>query len=376
MFTSILKIAMLSMALNIVFVPVNHTLAVLAGYTTIIATLLLPFTGIKTPLSLRVKFSGVCLIGIGVIMLCSAFCYNGYRNINIDFVKTVLSFFCCYMAILLDNQIIRKKDLQQIFLINKGLSCVLIAYTYLPVSFKYITVNEWGGQQFTLGMGNPNATSINVLFCVVLLLLEAIESCKVYKKTFCIVLIAALMGTLMRLQSRTVVVCCGFILLAGFFRMIRIRKYMITAVMIFPIVMFFVQLWMGTVDTDVQFLGKSIVTGRDEMYAEHLQTILSNPSDYFWGQILTHRLGNYHNAPLALIMSIGVFGYFLYVIMWNHEFNAMVSMRYTKLQYIAIIALFAYMIHSSSEASPMLGGIPYATQMIILSRIAKDPMSV
>ena len=158
--------------------------------------------------------------------------------------------------------------------------------------------------------------------------------------------------------------------------MIRIRKYMITAVMIFPIVMFFVQLWMGTVDTDVQFLGKSIVTGRDEMYAEHLQTILSNPSDYFWGQILTHRLGNYHNAPLALIMSIGVFGYFLYVIMWNHEFNAMVSMRYTKLQYIAIIALFAYMIHSSSEASPMLGGIPYATQMIILSRIAKDPMSV
>ena len=372
LFTSILKIAMLSMAVNIVFVPVNHSVAVLAGYTTIIATLALPFLGIKLPLSLRAKPSMVCLIGIGICMLCSMLAHIGYRNINIDFVKTLLSFFCCYLAIIIDDQSINKNDLRHMFLINKALGFALIAYTYLPFSFQFTEVNEWGGQQFTMGMGNPNATSINVMFCVVMLLLEVLQEKRTYKKVLCMSMIAALLGTMLKLQSRTVVICCAFILLAGIFKQIRIPRYVIALVVVFPIAMFFIQIWLGTINTDVQFLGKEIATGRDEMYAAHLQTILNNPGDYLLGQILSHRLGNYHNAPLALIMSIGGLGYLLFIIMWVYEFQGMVRMQRTKLQYIAIIALFAYMIHSSSEASPMLGGIPYATQMIILSRIAKD----
>lgn len=377
MFTEVLKIAMLSMAINIIFVPVNQAVAVLAGYTTIIATLCLPFIELKKPVCIRVKLGGICLLGIGVIMLCSALMHTGYTNINVDFIKTILSFFCCYMAIMIDKHVIQKRDLQQIFFINKCLSCILVAYTYLPFSFRYTTVNEWNGQQFTMGMGNPNATSINVMFCVVLLVLEITWQSNRTQKGFCIGLLGALAGTLIQLQSRTVIVCCGLILLAGIFKQIRLRKGIVAVVVLFPLVMAFIQIWLGTINTNIQFIGKAITTGRDKMFTELLRTIENTPSDFILGKVLTYRLENSHNAPLALILNIGILGYILFVIMWNFEFQDILSTKHmTRLQYIACLALLAYMIHSSSEASPMLGVIPYATQIVLLSRLAKDTVFV
>ena len=41
-------------------------------------------------------------------------------------------------------------------------------------------------------------------------------------------------------------------------------------------------------------------------------------------------------------------------------------------QTLAVVVLSAFIVHSSAEASPMLGGIPYSSAVILVSRLAKD----
>ena len=125
--------------------------------------------------------------------------------------------------------------------------------------------------------------------------------------------------------------------------------------------------------SELELLGKSIASGRDEMFSEYLSTIKSNPIDYVIGNLFSHQLRNYHNGPLSLIMNFGYIGYICYLVFWLSETRQLINRpNISSMQRLAIALLMIYFIHSASEAGPTLGTIPYGTQLVLTVRIAKD----
>lgn len=369
MFIVCIKLIMVAILANITFTPIYQPLAVLAGYCLIILSIALPFTAMTMPLQLHVKPSMFCLIMLAVVMLSSYALEPA--SINIDLAKGVLLFYCTYIAIAIDNQRFTKRDLKYIFNIGKILSLIYISYTFLPFPFRYTVVNEWGATGFTMSMGNTNATAISVMFCILLLIGDILYAEKHTTRIVDYILALALMYTVYLLESRTIVACGLVIILFPMFRKIRIRKWHVYVALLIPIVFIALQMWLSEREAIV-ILGKPLASGRHRLYLSYLNSVQSNPLDYFFGKWLVHKLGNYHNAPFAIFMNFGTIGLGLYYIFWYTELKGMLQKGNSPLSTLAIIGVVAFFVHSSAEAAPMLGFVIFGAEMVIICRIAKD----
>lgn len=364
------KLTMLILTANIAFRPINQTLSIYSGYALIIMSLALPFTAIKTPVNLHVKPSILCLMLLLIVMAAS---YMAAPLVpDMDLLKTLLSFVATYLTIAIDSQTFTKRDLKDIFNIGKILSLVYVAYTMLPFSFRYTSVNEWGGMAFTLSMGNPNATAISVMFCILLLVGDASLSCQRGTRIVDYALAVMLMYTIYLLESRTVLVCSLVIVLFPFVHKMRIRMSYAYLAILIPIAAIGLQLWLAEQET-ITVLGKPLASGRDQLYSQYLEELSTNSMDYVLGIWGVHKLANYHNTPLAIIMNFGMIGLLLYYWFWSYEIKNMITgIGNSAMKKLVIIGVLVYFIHSSAEAAPMMGSVLYGTELVISCRLAKD----
>lgn len=371
MFIICIKLIMWATLTNITFTPMYKPLAVLSGYGLILASCLLPFTAIKTPMQLRVKPSIFYLIMLAVIMLFSYVLEP--TSVDMDLIKGVLMFFCTYIAIAIEEQPFSKHDLKYIFNIGKILSMVYISYTFLPFPFRYTVVNEWGATGFTMGMGNTNATAISVMFCIFLLIGDTLYEDRLATRILDYILALALMYTVYLLESRTILICGFVLLLFPFFRKIRIRKWHVLGVVLIPIAFIALQLWLSEQESIV-VLGKPLASGRHRLYTSYINSLQSNPLDYLFGKWGNHKLANYHNAPFAIFLNFGALGLVLYYMFWFTELKEMLKRR-SALSTLAILGVLMFFIHSSAEAAPMLGFVIFGSEMVIVCRIAKNSIA-
>lgn len=371
MFINLLKWSMLAMMTNLAFKPIIPVLSSCSGYIMILCSYLLPLVAIKKSAKIRVRIMVVYLILWTLIIFAAA--VVSFHDLNFDLIKNLLLLLSTYYAISISPQKFSNKDLRHIFLIGKLLSLLLIAYAYLPFSFRYPVVNEWGGTQFTMGLGNQNATSITIMFCISLLLLGCIRFPSTRNRVISYLMIAALMGALVKLQCRTVVACCLLLLVIYFFKDVPVKKIMVTAALLIPVLFIFVQIWLGTLDSSIEIMGKSIATGRQKMFAETLNSMIANPFDYILGSIGKHQLTNLHNAPITIVANFGILGFMAYCGFWKTELNALTdSVQCASMQKFATFIMLLFVIHSAAEAGVMLGAVMYGTQLVILDRLAKD----
>lgn len=370
MFILCTKLTMLVLTANIAFRPISQTLSIYSGYALILLSLALPFTAIKTPITLHVKPSMLCLLLLLIVMAASYMAAP--LMANADLIKTVLSFLATYLVIALDSQSFTKRDLKDIFCIGKLLSLVYVVYTIFPFSFRYTTANEWGDMAFTLSMGNPNATAISVMFCILLLMGDASLSRQRGMQILDYVMAVMLMYTIYLLESRTVLVCSIALMMFPLIHKMRIRMGYAYLAMVIPIAAIGLQLWLADQET-ITILGKPLASGRDQLYTQYLEDLSTNPTDYILGKWGVHKLENYHNAPLAIIMNFGVIGLLLYYLFWSYEIKNMIGgIGESAMKKLVLIGVLAYFIHSSAEAAPMMGSILYGTELAIACRLAKD----
>ena len=375
MFATIIKLVMLAMITNLAFKPIFASLSIYSGYILILCSYALPFCAFKVPLNPRCRVGGICVILLTLVVLAGVLLNRSV--IGFDLIKNILSFLCTYYAIALEPQRFTKRDLKHFVFICKMLSVLLIMYAYLPFSFRYPVVNEWGGTQFTMGLGNQNATSITIMFCISILLVGCICFPSVKNRLVSYVMIIALTGALVKLQCRTVVACCILMFFLYLFKSIRPRRYMAFIAMIVPIAFLFVQMWLGTLDSDMEIMGKSIATGRQDLFADALQLMQENPLDYLLGSLGKHQLMNIHNAPITIIANFGVIGFLVYWLFWSVELNGLIDQRMKpSMQRFAIFALLIFILHSAAEAGVMIGSSMYGTQLVIIARLAKDDFAV
>ncbi len=313
-----------------------------------------------------------------IILVIIAFIV-GLRSLRIDSVSelidnllSIISFIIFYIALSTPQQNSRSLTLEDVFLVNGILSTVLIVFAFVPFEFRYEVANEYGATIFTMGLGNPNGVSLYVMFAIVLLMIQFYCTTNIYTKVIDIIVIVTMFYILYLLSSRTVLFCALLIAVAFLFRIPKVYKWISYFVVLAPIFTIIFQLQLSKVDNiAVQILGKSINTGRPDLYAEALREITSSPINLFFGDLCEYHFSNSHNGLLTILATLGLGGVVLYVIFWNQQLHHLRDVCTEKSQKIAFIALMAILIHASSESMGVVGTIPYCIFVVVIMRIAK-----
>lgn len=372
MFIRLLKWMMAAMVINIALTPWGTPLIKVAGYATILLTIGAAAVSMQGNLRIELNKGTKAILIFLVMMIVGLLIDFLHLEISFDLLQSIVCFFSFYILINKKPQIHRAKDLKDIFLINKLLACVYIAYTLLPFSFRYTEVNEWGAMGFTLSMGNTNATAMMAVFCVALLCLEIKRIQKRFHKIVNVIMVLVLLYMLLLLQSRTAMACALLIAICTWFKKLKLRPWYGVVILLVPMAYFILQITIRELD-GITILGKALNTGRGKLFVEYLSQLKAAPERYIVGSVVTHQFANYHNAPIAILSNFGIIGLIGYLMFWGYQFKTFaVDSQRTAFQSLAAMVLFAFMLHSSAEALPMLGGIPYSSAMILITRLAKD----
>ncbi len=371
MLICMLKLNMLAYALNAVLLPWGSSFSKYSGYITIISTILLPFTTIEKELKFKFyqekkAFFYLCMVAISALMV-------GLIETNIDqsFVLAVLGFVSLYATLSIDANTFAKKDLRQMFAINNCLSLTYVLYAFGPFSFKYSSYDEWGNTWFTLGFSNPNTTGAYVMFCVAMLVIEIMYEKQWWRRTINLVLISGLIYVIYMTESRTALICSFALVLVIMMKRIPLKAWYTDVALVLMMAFIFIQIWVAS-KSDATFLGKSVASGRQNMYTTFIQELIEKPWRFIIGSVGTYRLENAHNVAFAVVRNFGFLGLICFIAFWKSMIKGCMTTVGCSTNRAAIWALLIYIIYSSAEAAPLIGMIPHGTPILIIGRLAKD----
>lgn len=375
MYDRLLIISLYSMVLNTFFRPLNSTIASIFGYFTIICTILYPILYSKENGKVRMgkaMFSLLFILLLSIVFSINYFSTVGFTNNLI----AIVSFVTLYWSLTLYRENCTEIPLRKICRINYALCAVLLLYGYGPFSFKYTVVTVWGAQVFSMGLGNPNAVAVYVLFAIIILLAHMVSIKTLTVRVIDAIIVGLLLYLLVLLSSRTVV-ACALLLLIGYIISKKTQKimYFWSFIIIWPIIMIFITLAVGEKNLTLLVLGKAIETGRYEMYRDTINNIIANPVAYIFGSVFRYNFLNMHNAPLTIISNVGFVGLVIYIGIWYQKIKRYAEEANNALSVIAVYALLAFVIQSSSESLLMIGTIPYATMVIVVDKMAKGEIT-
>ena len=199
-----LKVLVASTLLNLLVMPLSSVLAIVFGYIALLSSILLPIELLRN--------NKVCInkkqIWI-IIVFVSSVAFNLLISLTViptdeveNIIKALISFLAFLLAISAKDITYRESDLNFYFSVIRFFAVVMILYTIIPFDFQYVIVNNYGSKQFTLSMGNPNATAAKNLFAIVILGIEIGMSKSKYLLWCNVFLIVGLMYCVEKLQSR------------------------------------------------------------------------------------------------------------------------------------------------------------------------------
>ena len=366
-----MKLVLFSMVLNVILAPWETPIRSFAGYVLILLSILLPLSPIFDKRYERTDRKNVKAFTVILLLFVFVFSLLTSQNssLDLDLMISVSSFLCTYFAILVSPQQYKMKDLKDIFHIIKIYSLVLIAYGYFPFSFRY-NYETWGVPVFTMGIGNPNAVAIHIFVCISGLLIENRSTYGKYLKMVNFIIVGFLFYLLLLLKCRTVSLCALIMILLSILPKVPLLKWFTYVGIFIPIFLLFFQL--NNSQSEVIVLDKEFDTGRSVIFTTYLRILHQSPAKYIFGQIGDHRLNNYHNGPLTILMNFGYIGLIVILGIWCSELYNSISNCKTQIQTFAILTLFMYLIHASTEGAPMMGMVLFGTPVVLFFRLAKD----
>ena len=366
-----LKIAIFAIIINLFLAPLNSEWAKIFGYITIISACIYPIMRAFNGRTVKINVYVVCFIVllIGSLLLS----VGSYETKNAEtYIISFLSFVTFYWSISFKSDEESSLDLKFFFNANIALCIIFIFHAFGPFGEKYLVTDSWGNQVFNMGLGNPNAVAGYVMFSVTMLLIQIINDPDRFHKVLLVILLGIMVYILFLLQSRTVVFCTlGAILVVLIGKEGRVSNIINLLILLTPLAMLVVLPILDRMGIDFQLLGKQLMTGRTEIYNENLDVILSNPRMLLVGSFFDFYFRNLHNAPLTIIATLGITGYFIYILFWYKQIKRINSEKKDRNQAVAFVCLIAYILHSSAETMFMAGTIPYSVFIVVIVLIAK-----
>lgn len=371
-----LKVLVASTLLNLLVMPLSSVLAIVFGYIALLSSILLPIELLRN--------NKVCInkkqIWI-IIVFVSSVAFNLLISLTViptdeveNIIKALISFLAFLLAISAKDITYRESDLNFYFSVIRFFAVVMILYTIIPFDFQYVIVNNYGSKQFTLSMGNPNATAAKNLFAIVILGIEIGMSKSKYLLWCNVFLIVGLMYCVEKLQSRTSMMCAIFFIVFALVLKLRVKQWMLKKVWIIPAVFIPIQIMFSRIPV-LKFLDKSLATGREEMYIEFLEILSSSPFTFIFGDFVENQLGNSHNIFFALIFNFGFIGLILFLWFWKIEARKF-DVETKKLAQYAWMGWIVFVIHSMAEAAVLSGAFTFGVIIILLNRMSKDEILI
>lgn len=369
-----LKVLVVSILLNLLIMPISSLLSIMFGYLALVTSTLFPIELFRyNEVCVNKKQFSIILAFAGIVCLNSFFSLTVIQaNEFEEFIKALFSFFAFLLAIAAKGIMYTERDLKFFFSVTRIFAVIMILYTIIPFDFQYIVVDSYGSKQFTLSMGNPNATAIKILFSIILLCIENSILKSNHLRFFNDILIVGLFYIIIRLQSRTVFICALICIVYSMILKFKIKKWMTSWVWIVPAIFIPIQLIFAKLPL-FNLLDKSSATGRETLFADYLGLISYSPSQFILGDFAEYQLENNHNIFFLIVFNFGFVGLILFLWFWKIECHAVGSTT-TKLAQYAWMGWIVLVIHSMAEASVLSGSFTFGAILILLNRMTKDTL--
>ena len=290
-----------------------------------------------------------------IVALVAVSIFFGKRQVGKDEAKLILGYFEMFMSILILHLLSHNEEnMKYLFRIN-----ILISVVFIILSLSKYAYSGVIRTSLYLGYSNPNQTGIFLFLNMTILLIMSIRLKKPFLR-FLVYLICAYEFYLIVLTGSRSCVFTSVVLIVVFLLKIsvRIHRWIIITSMLLPLAFLFgySYLYSSGMLVDAQLLGKSIFTGREEFFISKISSI----SEYLLiGDATEYYFANLHNGPLTIILSCGIVGYVLYLCFYYNTIKCYYSDN-DKVKTLALVAILAVFIHSSSECAMITGGAQYS----------------
>ena len=267
----------------------------------------------------------------------------------------VCFFFLAVMISVNDFFEIRAEFIHFVFCVALLMAVTVSVYSLMPLA--YWRDNGTTAPTLTLNLGNSNYAGVLLLNILCLLWITSYGG---KLRWLAYPFTAYLLYLIWRTGSRTCILGSAVFMVLSVLRSDRpISHWVAAGCMAIPVafVPFYLWLFGKSQYWGVRILGKSLFTGREDTYTMYLSK-LSRPWHWFVGNLCESGLQNAHNAPMAVLCSLGLigavlfFGLFFHVVWVN---NAAVTHPTAR---AAVAALLTVCVGGCGEASMFLGGFP------------------
>ncbi len=357
---TLLKGQLLVVLLYFLVIPLEN--ATITHYTLLLGTFLSMYCIISICIVRDldvVAFFIVLLLGITALvsMLLSL------RYLHSDLLYSLVCFFFLVAMIAVNRYVeVQAEFIHYVFWVMLVMAAVVSVYSFMP--FAYWRTNGTTAPTLTLNLGNSNYAGV-LLLNILCLLWTSSYGEKYHWLVFPFT--AYLLYLIWRTSSRTCIVGGTVFTVLSILRADRpIQRWITAFCMAAPVlfVPFYLWLFGKSQYWGVRILGKSLFTGREDTFLSYL-SYLRHWWNWLVGNLCEVSLQNAHNAPLAVLCSLGLIGAVLFFglffrTVWKN--NTAVSHPTTR---TAVAALLAICVASCGEASMFLGGFPGVSFMFL-----------
>ena len=317
------------------------------------------------------KLGFVQMVLMGVMTMCIVFSFamsSEPFSFSIQGIG-VLSFFEMVGSIYVIGSVGCTKDLKKfIFGIALISAFVFIGFSFIPS----IAYSDDLLDSLELGFNNPNETAVYLMSTICLLVLF-FDTMKRWLFKVPVVLIIGYLAYLLYLtESRTALVATALVILYQLFaRRFVVPRWVIPVAVLLPVVflVLYTQLWQRGLFRDLEILGKPFYSGREGAFLSLLEELGGN---WAFCDVGKYHFTNVHNGPLSIMISMGIFGfvaYFAYMVYTLYQYHACIASKH---QTIALIVILAIFVHSSAEATFIVGGAHYSIIVATFFLLLKD----
>lgn len=255
-----------------------------------------------------------------------------------------------------------------------GIAMSFVFLFFSKMEFAYSLNSEYGTvvvDTLTLGYSNRNITALMLLL---ILLINIVGLCENNKKIIEKILAIASVGIdlylLLLTQNRTcIIVTIAFVILVFVNRDRRnISNKAIIICFLIPLFSMLLMLFIGPEYQDLMFLGSSIMTGREEIYRNTLSNL--SITQIVFGAYSIYGLRNLVNGYLTIFASLGIVPFIVYLSMLWQMIQTLNFKQVDNRDKVAIIAICAVMIHTSTESALLVSGTYFASSFFLLMYVA------
>ena len=277
---------------------------------------------------------------------------------SLDTVFSVSAFFVFLLHISnCEKHIVPRKRFDLVFYSSLFLALLFSVYSLTDLVHKVTTNGQvWYTTYFVFNLDNSNTAGMYLVFVFSILLINYPLR---RQKTLLILVLIYLAYMIFRTNARMAILACLFTFCSvWFFQKKHIPQWLVLCFCLLPslFVSFYLSLYRSGFE-NLQILGKSLFSGRQNTYIEYLNYIQTFPQILF-GNLAEITFTNAHNASLAIFCSVGAVGVIcFYFIVINQTLKA-TRISKSSVSAITLCCIMGIFLQACSEATMFLGGFP------------------